>query len=47
MVGRKSGAAYDFYGFTMLRKYRRYVAVCNYCQKQMQNTAAARMQMHR
>ncbi|KAL9892718.1 insulator binding factor 1 isoform 1-T2 [Glossina fuscipes fuscipes] len=46
MVGRKIGKGYQLYGFTHCIIKGKHVAKCKICDKELQNTAEARMRAH-
>uniref|UniRef100_A0A1A9W7Y2 Uncharacterized protein n=1 Tax=Glossina brevipalpis TaxID=37001 RepID=A0A1A9W7Y2_9MUSC len=47
MVGRKAGKGYELYDFIPSVIKGKHVAICKYCDRELQNTAEARMITHR
>lgn len=47
MPGRGKNENFDKLGFDLAKINNKYVAICNVCKRQLQNTAATRLKGHR
>lgn len=47
MSGRRKNKAFEELGFELVKINNKYMAFCNYCKRNLQNTSESRLRGHR